>query len=154
MKEICCCNTENNITVSLCKECGKTGLSVKEITLKNMIKETVINTVLTLDGFYFCSNPLCDVVYFNNEKNYYFHKKDLKVRVGIKEKEEPKPICYCSGWTEKMILDEIKKYKKSLFLEELKKACKERRCECEIKNPSGRCCLPVVIKIVKSALNK
>jgi hypothetical protein len=37
------------------------------------------------------------VVYFSLDVT--FRKPDLKVRVGIKEREDPIPLCYCFGYT-------------------------------------------------------
>jgi hypothetical protein len=103
-----------------------------------------------VDGqYHFCSTPTCDVVYFNNEHDSQFRKHDLLVRVGLKETDDPIPVCYCFGYTRKMILDEVEQRGHSTVTERIKAEVKAENCACEIKNPSGRCCLGDVAGIVR-----
>jgi|Deesub1362B_J571_1020462.scaffolds.fasta_scaffold00621_4 arsenate reductase len=147
-----CCKIPAMKGKSVCKECSKKGLPVKGITLKNLVKSTKLKDLKELEGFYFCQTSECDVVYFNNNINSYLYKNDIKVRVGIKEKKEPIPICYCFGWTKQRILNQIKETGHSTAIEEITRMVKEGKCACVIKNPSGRCCLSDVKKIVEEGL--
>ncbi|WP_297453309.1 hypothetical protein [Persephonella sp.] len=112
-----------------CPECKQRGFPVKEITLKNFVQQPL----RTYAGFFFCHNPDCEVVYFNNTAKITIKKDQLNVRVGIKEKEPPRPICYCFGYNIEDLNENT--------VEEIKQKIKEIGCQCEIKNPSGRCCL-------------
>lgn len=150
--EHCCCNVKKNKETSICKECSQKGIYVKNITLKSLVKESRIQTIKDLHGFYFCETPTCKVVYFNNDQNIYLFKEDIKVRVGIKETEEPIPVCYCFGWTREKIFNQIKELGKSLAIEEISAKCKLGESACEINNPSGRCCLDEVNKVVKRGI--
>ncbi len=160
MKDSCCCETEDaaccDIKVSgdtaICKECGGKGKPVSEITLKSLVKEPVLEAIESLSGFYYCETPTCGVVCFNNEQQVYLHKEDVKVRVGIKETESPIPVCYCFGWTQERIFEQIKQQGNSTAVKEISARVKAGECECEIKNPSGRCCLGDVNKVVKRGL--
>lgn len=80
------------------------------------------------------------------------HKKDIKVRVGIKETENPIPVCYCFGWTSERIFNQIKQLGYSTAVQEISDKVKAGECVCEIKNPSGRCCLGEVNKTVKRGI--
>ncbi|MCX9013339.1 MAG: hypothetical protein OIN89_00835 [Candidatus Methanoperedens sp.] len=149
MKSHCCEIDETKDCTSACKECGSAGKPVMEITLGSMVKEPVLEAIKNPDGFHFCETPSCEVVYFNNEQQVYLHKQDVKARVGIKETESPVPVCYCFGWTQERIFEEIKQHGKSTAVQEIGAKIKAGECECEIKNPSGRCCLGNVNKVVK-----
>ncbi|MDD5615713.1 MAG: hypothetical protein PHH85_05875 [Candidatus Methanoperedens sp.] len=148
-----CCDVKIKVSGNTsCKECGNKGKPVSEITLKSLVKEPVIETIESLDGFCFCETPTCGVVYFNNEQQAYLHKEDVKVRVGIKETESPIPVCYCFGWTQEKIFEQIKQQGKSTAVKEISAKVKAGECECERKNPSGRCCLGEVTKVVKKGI--
>ncbi|WP_202319171.1 putative iron-sulfur cluster-binding metallochaperone [Archaeoglobus neptunius] len=147
-----CCDVPAGVHFSICRECGNRGKPVKEITLKNIVKEARLKAVNGLDGFYFCETSTCKVVYFNNEKNTYLRKEDVKVRVGIKETEDPIPVCYCFGWTQDRIFNQIKQLGYSTAIQEISAKVKMGECACEIKNPSGRCCLGEVSRVVRRGM--
>jgi len=145
-----CCDVPERRDISICKECGNKGKSVKEITLKSLVRSQKLEAIKNLDGFLFCETPTCKVVYFNNETQVpYLHKEDVKVRVGIKETEDPIPVCYCFGWTREKIFDQIEQQGYSTAVHEISAKVKAGECACEINNPSGRCCLGEVNKVVK-----
>ncbi|NJD51635.1 MAG: hypothetical protein FIB07_02085 [Candidatus Methanoperedens sp.] len=151
MKSCCCeiCDIKEKGT-SICPECGNTGKPVMEITLRSMVKEPVFASIENPDGFYFCETPTCEVVYFNNEQQACLHKQDVKVRVGIKEKENPVQVCYCFGWTKERIFEQIRQLGYSTAVREITAKIKADECTCDKKNPSGRCCLGEVNKAIKS----
>ena len=132
----CCCGITGE---DICKVCRQKGHAVKDITVKQFVKKPL----LSYTGFFFCENSECDVVYFNNVSNVYLQKSDIKERVGLKEKNSPRPICYCFGY----FIEDVEKDGKRV-VQEINKKIKELGCECEIKNPSGRCCLSDIRKII------
>lgn len=89
---------------------------------------------LTNQNYYFCDDPECDVVYFGLDGSV-IKKSDLRIKVGVKEKTEDAQICYCFGVSKAEALQnpEIKRY--------VTQQTKEKNCACDIRNPSGRCCL-------------
>lgn len=148
--EDCCCDVSTNGGSSICRECSKEGKPVAEITLKSLVKKPRLESIKGLDGFYFCETPSCEVIYFNNEQDIYLHKQDVKVRVGLKEVESPISVCYCFGWTREKILDQIKQRGFSTAIKEISDKIKAGGCACDVNNPSGRCCLGEVSRLVKS----
>lgn len=146
-----CCDIKEQVA-SICRECGNTGKQVLEITLRSMVKEPVLETIWYPHGFYFCETPTCEVVYFNNEKQVYLHKQDIKVRVGIRETENPVPVCYCFEWTNERIFEQIRQLGYSTAVKEIGAKIKSAECVCDKKNPSGRCCLDNVYKVVKNGM--
>jgi hypothetical protein len=103
--------------------------------------------------YYFCEETACDLVYFpSNPEAPMFHRGDLLVRVGVKEKQDPIPVCYCFGVALREIADEVQRTGKSTIAERIKAEVKADRCACELKNPSGKCCLGNVSRAIQDAL--
>lgn len=149
----CCCSpVPSKRDEPICPLCGKKGSSVKPVTIKSLLREEKLKEIKIFEDFFFCGNPHCHVVYFRNGGNPVILKNDLKVRVGIKEKDDPIPVCYCFGWTRDKIWKEIQEKGKSSAVEEILARCKAGESACEINNPSGRCCLPHVKKVIKEGM--
>ncbi len=140
-----CCEPKRNVK-AFCPECGKQGKPVQKITLESFLKDLV---EIQGKAYWFCVTRDCDTVYFALDGTSRFHKKDLKVRVGIKETEDPIPLCYCFGWDRKKIWDEIEATGKSTAVESITKEVKAGNCFCERSNPQGTCCLGNVSQAVK-----
>ena len=134
-------------TANTCKHCDTRGIKVKSITINSILREEKLNLVENDDNFYFCKNPDCEIVYFNNKKNLYFNKKDVKVRVGLKEKNPPIPVCYCFNITKEQIISELTEKGNSKSIQYVKNMIKMGKCSCEVKNPTGRCCLDTILNI-------
>lgn len=85
-------------------------------------------------GYYFCNDPECDVVYFG-EDGLVIKKNLLRTKIATKEKDDNALICYCFGVSQADANNnsEIKNY----ILQQTKLG----NCSCETSNPSGRCCL-------------
>ncbi len=115
-----------------CPACGNEGWRVLPLTVGAHVKEELWSKVR--GELYFCLSPHCDVVYYGSE---VFRLGDLKTRVGLKVKEEPKPVCYCNRVTERALMDAAKSFGKEKALE-ITRAGKGRWCV--VTNPSGRCC--------------
>ncbi|MFN7170709.1 MAG: hypothetical protein ACK4NT_05695, partial [Candidatus Omnitrophota bacterium] len=54
-----CCDVPVSEETSICKECGNKGKSVKDITLKSLVKEAKLEVIKRFEGFYFCETPTC-----------------------------------------------------------------------------------------------
>jgi hypothetical protein len=147
-----CCSSPKNIDIKpVCRVCGNSGTPVTAITIESLVRKERRSQLASPEGFSFCHTPDCAVVYFNNDTDKYIEKGDVNVRVGIKETEDPVPLCYCFGWTQKRIDDEITRTGKSLAVEDIMNRMKTAGCNCERSNPSGGCCLKDVIKYLATA---
>ena len=120
-----------------CPKCAVKGKSVATITVKSLVRE---HTRVQAEGCYwFCRARECDVVYFSDVM--VFVKSDLKVRVGIKEQEDPIPLCYCFGYDRHDVRQDIEHRGASDIPARIKAEVQGGFCACEVKNPSGSCCL-------------
>jgi hypothetical protein len=136
--------------VPRCPFCAQKGKPVKTITLQSLLKP---DALLRMDEspYHFCSSPGCDVVYFGGQGIGTFMKRDLTVRVGIKESAAPRPICYCFNHTIEELEEEVRCYGKTRAIEDIKTRMKTA-CWCETKSPQGACCLATFTKCVQAVV--
>jgi len=136
-----------------CPVCGQPGKPVKPVTLESLLRPSARARMPAGTHWHFCTNPECAVAYFAGSDAPVFTKDDLAVRVGIKEREAPRPVCYCFNHTIEEIEDEIRRTGRTTVLEDIQTRMK-KACWCETKSPLGSCCLPTVARHVKAALEK
>ena len=148
----CCSTTKDGIcSVStskpgFCPDCGARGKSVATLTVKSLARD---HTRVPRSGSYsFCRTPDCDVVYFSDSAT--FRKAELKVRVGIKETEDPIPLCYCFDYSRADIRREIESMGSTKIPNQIKAEIEAGLCACEVKNPSGACCLGDITREVQA----
>ena len=139
----CCSSTISGKMTTACPECGVGGKTVGIKTLRNLIAGS---GVISNRNYRFCATSDCPVVYYDGEGSTVFRKKDLVVRIGLKETVPPIPVCYCFDITEEDIRAEIRGTGNATASRRIRAEVETGRCACEIKNPSGRCCLPFVKK--------
>ncbi|GAC1701155.1 MAG: copper chaperone Copz family protein [Candidatus Acidiferrum sp.] len=134
--------------VMACPVNGARCKQVDVLTVKSLIRKLPLGW--SNDQYYFCEAPDCDAVYFpSNRQAPIFRREDLLVRVGTKEKADPIPVCYCFGFTRKDIHDEIAVIGQSTIADRITAEIRAGNCACEVKNPSGKCCLGDVARVVK-----
>lgn len=149
-----CCSTTKDNTCSVprsrpevCPSCRKKGKSVPVLTVKSLVRDHT--RVLASVSYSFCRTADCEVVYFSNQAA--FTKPDLKVRVGIKETADPIPLCYCFDYSREDICRDIEATGETSVLEEIKTEVQGGFCACEVKNPSGTCCLGDITRAIQDA---
>jgi hypothetical protein len=106
------------------------------------------------DEYRFCTDPDCRVVYFTEDEGSCFTTDDLRMRVGLKEKDDPIPLCYCFGFGEVDAREEIARTGRCSIPERISALIKEGMCACPEKNPSGACCLGEVNRAIKRLMIK
>jgi hypothetical protein len=116
-----------------CPVNGKAYLSVEPKTISHHLKQSWKWSAVE-QGYYFCSDPECDVVYFA-EDGGVIKTSELRTAVGVKEMKPDSLICYCYGVT----LDDAKS--DATIKEFVIQKTKVDECACDTRNPSGRCCL-------------
>jgi hypothetical protein len=145
-----CCSVKgssNAPAVAACPVNGARSKQVDRLTVKSLVRRLPMEMPNT--QYYFCETRDCDVVYFPFDSQApIFRRGDLLVRVGTKEESHPIPICYCYcfGFTRKDIEDEIAETGRSTVADRISAEVTAGRCACEVKNPSGKCCLGEVTR--------
>lgn len=150
MSDCCSVNptSDNAPVVMSCPVNGAGSKQVDMLTVKSLVRQLPLGMRNT--QYYFCDTPGCDVVYFPlDTRAPSFLRGDLIVRVGSKETADPIPVCYCFGFTRKDIQKEITETGDSTIASRISAEVKAGNCACEVKNPSGKCCLGTVAQVVK-----
>lgn len=150
--ESCATVLSDKSAMSRCTECGAEGRPVERQTILHHIKHEHLDHV-SGEAYRFCPDPICAVVYFN-ESRRRFTVDDLRELVGAKVTGDARPICYCFGFTEGDAREEIVRTGKSTIPATVSGLIKASMCACEVRNPSGACCLGEVNRTVKRLLDE
>ncbi len=150
-----CCSgnakTDTPPAVMACPVNGARSKRVNTLTVKSLVRKLPLGMPNT--QYYFCDASDCEVVYFALDAEApRFRREDLLVRVGAKETADPIPICYCFGFTRQDIWGEIRSTGKLGVAERIAAEVEAGRCACEVKNPTGKCCLGEVARAAKDGL--
>ncbi len=153
MSDCCSVNPKTGTAPAVmpCPVNGAHSKQVDALTVKSLVRQLPLG--MPNDQYYFCEARDCDVVYFSFDPQApIFRREHLIVRVGAKETADPIPICYCFGFTRQDIWDEIRSTGKSTVAERITTEVKAGHCACEVKNPSGKCCLGDVTRATNDGL--
>jgi hypothetical protein len=120
---------------------------VPTLTLKHQVRPEFL-AVVEGGPFNFCRSASCAVVYFNG-RGLVLNKADVRQRIGVKETEDPVPVCYCFGFTERMIVEELQATGQCTIPQRITAEVKAGNCACEVRNPQASCCLGRVTAAVK-----
>lgn len=138
----------NDISNQLCTNCKRPSRPVSRKTVLLMLKPHLLEEAMT--GTYsFCLARDCPVVYFEEQGFHKFTADDLRVPVGVKASQDPIPLCYCFGFDESHIRDDISRAGITTIPERISRLIREGLCACESRNPAGVCCLGEVNRAVR-----
>jgi hypothetical protein len=93
----------------------------------------------------------CDVVYFSEAVSFY--KLDLKVRVGFKEQHDPILLCYCFDYLRSDINCDLALHGETEIPDRVRAEIQRGFCACDVKNPSGACCLGDLTRAMQQIRN-
>lgn len=132
----CCSNNSDIPAKAFCPVNGRFYSQVSRHTVLHQVRKPWQRD-LTAQKYYYCDDPNCDVVYFGNNRQVIL-QNELRQSVGQKSFAPDRPVCYCfdilmSDLTSEQEHDALKTF--------VAKQTKQSACDCEIRNPSGKCCL-------------
>ena len=149
----CCsgesCDKTASTSGSACPRCGAVGKVVRDETIRAILKPGHADDLLGVDRR-FCRTPNCAVLYYG-AKGRVVEKDAASVRVGVKEIEDPIPLCYCFEFTRAHVRRDVAETGDSTIPDRIDAEIRAGRCACERKNPSGACCLGDVRRAVNEA---
>lgn len=136
-----CCGPKaaRKLVATACPRCGVVGHEVARETVGAMASLEVPAAVLAHPAFRFCETPTCEVVYYADDA--VVPRALVRVKVHAKDSGLDVPLCYCFGHTRRSIAKEIATTGNSSASQVITREIKAGHCACEVKNPSGRCCL-------------
>jgi hypothetical protein len=123
-----------------CTHCKSQSRPVSRKTVLVMLKPELLEQAMT-GRYSFCSARDCPVVYFEERDRHRFTIDDLRVTVGVKASADPIPLCYCFGFDESHVRDEISKTGTTTIPNRISALIRQGLCACESRNPGGACCL-------------
>jgi Zinc binding domain len=99
--------------------------------------------------FRFCPDRECAIVYFQEQGSRVYTVSDLRTTVGVKASTDPIPLCYCFGFDESHLREEIAQTGTTTIPQRISHLIREGLCACDVRNPSGNCCLGEVNRTAK-----
>ena len=146
----CCPALVDESDPKRCPVSGTIGTRVDLVTVKALLSMVALHR-LEGKAYRFCPEPSCEVVYFDRGAGSVFEKQDLSVRVGLKESEDPIPVCYCFGFTVADLRNDVASQGETGIPASIAAEVRAGHCACEVKNPEGSCCLGNVSRAIALA---
>lgn len=146
----CCCSgvqMSKETPQNACKQCGEIGRAVSRQTVAHHVKSEKLSTVGD-EVYKFCSSQNCAIVYYA-ASDQVFTVSEVRELITAKTTGDARPLCYCFGFNEGFARREIARTGENSVTELVSRFVKEKLCACEIRNPSGACCLGEVNKAVR-----
>lgn len=138
---------ERSATETRCKACGNAGRSIERKTVLHHVRHNLLDCVGD-EAYRFCPDPNCSLVYYG-DGGTRFTTDDLRELVSVKASGDERPLCYCFGYNEGDIREEIARTGNSSIPARISQLIKAGMCACEVRNPAGVCCLGQVNEAVK-----
>lgn len=97
-------------------------------------------------------NEECKVVYFNPDLEITYSRQQVKIPIWFKKDADPKYICYCNKVTEQQIINAVLNDGAKDMKDIIKLTGAMKNGKCEINNPLGKCCSPIIQETINKAL--
>lgn len=138
-----CCHKDLPKTKQKCPNCGHVCLAVSLKTVVHQVQYPE-NQGLESDEYALCSNQECYVGYFSGI--HILRKEKLRF---FKTNEEAM-LCYCFDISCVAYLSTVKCGESAIIKDFIVAQTKNAICACDIRNPSGGCCLTAFKDMEKS----
>lgn len=129
-----------------CPSCGEMGQSINTMTVKAWLAQS-LRSIQDSD-YRFCRQEACPVVYYTQGQQ--FTEADLREAVYHKQPANPAVMaCYCFHHTVGAIIADIQIHGTTNVEEDIRAGIQADQCACDMRNPSGRCCLGTIVPLIK-----
>ena len=138
-----------------CPVCGRRGRRVIALTVTALLRPEFWGVLG--DGFWFCWTRECPIFYYDNVRAVYVSKdpREVRSRFGLKEKDAPRPICYCLGVGCERIFEEVEAKGCCATLEDVERYTRAGTGKCCVTtNPAGVCCRVYLKEVVAECRNR
>ncbi len=139
-----CCSEPREESAGRCPVSKGVGQPVKWITMVALSRVPIPPS----QEVFLCRDPDCEVVYFGNQ-GLELRRTDVHTVPGFKEATGGL-VCYCFQHTQMAVEEEARTLRASPTLKFVLTKVQEKSCACEIRNPSGKCCLKDIQIIVRA----
>ena len=135
MTEACCSVPTEETSTLRCPASGSEGKAVDWTTVAAL----AAGTVPPKQEFRLCRDAACEVVYYGSA-GAVLTPSDLSVRPGFKDGSDGL-VCYCFLHRKGDIIRQLEATGKTDIFDSIKQEVEAGNCVCEVRNPSGKCCL-------------
>lgn len=140
----CCSHSPSHFLTKHCPKCNQSSKSVEMLTLFHQLKFPK-NIEIISDNYYFCTDKTCSVGYFSQPDKIVL-LQHLRSFEDIKNDQ----LCYCFDINKSTYLNALSKQSAESLINFIIQKTKSGDCACEIRNPSGQCCLARFKQLKKS----
>ena len=130
-----CCSKPTQKTSLACPQCKSDCKPVTMRTLYHQVRFPENQQIATGD-YYYCSSIHCATAYFSNTGNS-LSKSLLITQQALKNDM----LCYCFDINSASYLSALQTHNADAIKNFVIARTKSAECACEIRNPSGQCCL-------------
>ena len=131
----CCSNHSSTSSRQDCPDCESRCKSVGMQTLLHNVRFPD-NQRLHDDSYYYCPSADCDTAYFTEAGG-----RIAKQKLRIQEQIHQGWLCYCFDISEQQYLAALRSGTADAIKNFVIRHTESGTCACEIRNPSGHCCL-------------
>lgn len=135
-----------------CPACNGNTKEVSGITVRHFVIDSLVDKV-NKSNYRICLNEDCEVVYYDLDENVIFKKQDMKFPIWYKKDANPKYICYCNHVTEEQIINAVLNDGAKDIKDIIRLTGAMKNGKCEINNPLGECCGPIIKETINKILN-
>jgi len=145
MSDSCCSASQRPPVSRSCPASDFRGKPVEWLTVAAL----AARRVPPRQDFWLCEDSDCDVVYFG-EDGTLLGTSDMRVIPSFKGSPSQNDlVCYCFLYSRQDIEDELKASGDTTIFERISAEVKAGNCACEVRNPSGKCCLGDVKRAIQ-----
>ena len=136
------CCSPSQPTTDPRRPCPVSGFSGEPVPWHTVAALTV-GPVPPKQAFWLCRDPTCEVVYFGSSEAL-ISRRELRTEPDFKAGAEGF-VCYCFLHRRKALAGRGG----ATVFEEVQRKVKAGDCACEVRNPSGKCCLKDLRRLVE-----
>jgi len=126
----------NHVVKAKCPACANTAIHVTTQTVLHNLQFPVNMSIDVDEQHFYCTNEVCDVGYFTGT-GAMINKTKLRSRDLLKQGW----LCYCFGISASAYGTALSSGKAGSIKTFVIQQTRQGSCACELRNPSGRCCL-------------
>ena len=144
MSDECSSTPAARSRASDCPRCGRRGQSVDRLTVAAL----TTGVLPTSQSYWLCREPECEAVYYGEDATV-LTASDMNVAPGFKSRSPEALVCYCFQHRRGDIEAELLADGRPSILDHITAEVKAGNCACEVRNPSGKCCLGDVRRVMQ-----
>ncbi len=143
MSESCCAAIPASVGIGLCPASGFEGKPVDWTTVAAL----TVGPVPPKQEFRLCRDAECEIVYFGSAGTV-LAADDLNVQAGFKSGSDGL-VCYCFAHRKADIARQLRESGATDIFDSITREVQAGNCACEVRNPSGKCCLGEVQETIR-----